>query len=375
MTTTMTTSPLFEGILHGEIWTDLSALLAPYPATATVAVAYIGSGADDLVTLTAGSEVFADISESAVRAGTTDPMVLERWSRNGVAVYHRPRLHTKLITARDDARPEQCLVAVGSANLSASSAQRLHETVKITRGADELRQAEEVIRRLRATSTQMSADDLAALRPYYRTAARPTTPGTAESIEETPFRPTALALTFAFGRGDASPEALRSFDEARISAGVGTEVDLAFIPHTEEMIALYSVLPYVGDHVLLLDHTGVELLEDVQHNPQVLQPGVVEQVIVDNAGNLPCTFIISRREYSAYQRTLDDVLAALHATGSALPRASHWIRDSRRVNAMLALWPDLFPPASGEAAPYQRGRATTGSSGSALRLETKPSRR
>ncbi len=98
------------------------------------AVAYVGEAGSRLLPLRRGDQLVVDLSLPSVRAGVTNPFVIERFMRKGVIVASRPGLHAKIVVADGTA-------IVGSANVSARSATTLDEAAVVTNDAGVVRSA------------------------------------------------------------------------------------------------------------------------------------------------------------------------------------------------------------------------------------------
>lgn len=126
-----------DHVLHGfDVWarlaSDLTGAGRARTGRATLAVAYIGTTADQWLILRAGDLLVCDASDGAVRGGLTDVAQLRRWHATGVALYSREGLHMK--TGAVGRRG-----FLGSANVSANS-NNLVESVLVTSNAATLDQ-------------------------------------------------------------------------------------------------------------------------------------------------------------------------------------------------------------------------------------------
>src|SRR5687767_10572494 len=90
-----------------------------------VAIAYVASGADDLLPLKAGDVLIANVGDDAMRSRSTSPAVIRTFRDRGGDVYSCDRLHAKAIATRR-------LAIIGSANASTNSATNVDEAVVIT---------------------------------------------------------------------------------------------------------------------------------------------------------------------------------------------------------------------------------------------------
>jgi hypothetical protein len=109
-------------VLAGRsLWDELTPLLSSYNKTITAAIAYVGSGGASLCR-----------SEKAPRSS----WILLEWAKAGVRVHSLPNLHAKMILAESPDDAHDPFVVVGSANASAASAHRLHESLVLLDGAE-----------------------------------------------------------------------------------------------------------------------------------------------------------------------------------------------------------------------------------------------
>lgn len=94
-------------------------------ASASVAVAYLGSKGGKLLPLREGHRLVVDMSLPIVRQGLTNPHEVQALQRKGVKVFWRAGLHAKFLLL------DRTLI-VGSANVSQSSYKRLDEAALLT---------------------------------------------------------------------------------------------------------------------------------------------------------------------------------------------------------------------------------------------------
>ena len=107
-----------------------------------VAVAYLGSGASQLVPLKKGDTLVVDFSETTVKQGLTDPREIESYLNCGVKVYSYSDLHAKVYVF-DDA------VITSSANISEHSRTTLIEAGSVSRERRVVAAARRFIKELR----------------------------------------------------------------------------------------------------------------------------------------------------------------------------------------------------------------------------------
>lgn len=108
-----------------EVWTEIR-LAVRRGRSRHVAVAFLGSASPRLLALRSGDLLVVNLSESAVRNGSTSVRAARAFYRRGVHLCNSEQLHAKLFVFDDT-------VIVGSANASENSASILLEAaVKIT---------------------------------------------------------------------------------------------------------------------------------------------------------------------------------------------------------------------------------------------------
>lgn len=110
--------------LSDNVWPQISQL-ARKAVRRHVAVAYIPSAGFEMLKMGKGDTLVVDMSEARVRAGGTDPAVIEEYLRRGVTVRSLPSLHAKVFVLDDTA-------VVGSMNVSSWSRDRLTEAGILT---------------------------------------------------------------------------------------------------------------------------------------------------------------------------------------------------------------------------------------------------
>jgi hypothetical protein len=109
-------------LLCHNLWATIKRL-AKRATTKRAAVAYITS--DELVKFADGDVLITDASESAIASGQTNAKVLARVFKRGARLYSLRGLHTKVYLLGGT-------VVIGSANLSATSANDLIEAAWVT---------------------------------------------------------------------------------------------------------------------------------------------------------------------------------------------------------------------------------------------------
>lgn len=115
-----------------EPWPAITSAVATANGRVRAAVAYFGAGSHELLPLKEGDTLVCDVSERAVKNGSTNPTALEQFVNQGVDVWSCEGLHAKVVVL-----PRRAFV--GSANASKNSSERLFEAVIETTDTDEIR--------------------------------------------------------------------------------------------------------------------------------------------------------------------------------------------------------------------------------------------
>lgn len=111
-----------DRIITGNVWTQLRALIKSNDRK-VAAIAYVSKGTP--LSFGDGDILVCDASDAAIKSGETDAVTLRRFRQNGAGIFSCENLHAKTLVSGS-------LVIVGSANLSASSENRLLEACLIT---------------------------------------------------------------------------------------------------------------------------------------------------------------------------------------------------------------------------------------------------
>jgi hypothetical protein len=119
--------------LQSELW-DKIGNLAKRAKRKHIAVAYLGSGACDLIPLHKGDTLVLDMSLSTVKSGQTNPFEVGKYLRAGVSVFNCANLHAKVFVLDGSA-------VVGSSNVSHHSQDTLVEAGIVTRDQDVVKAA------------------------------------------------------------------------------------------------------------------------------------------------------------------------------------------------------------------------------------------
>lgn len=122
-------------LITDKVWEHISRR-AKENTNRYVAVAYLGKNASKYLRLESGDVLVVDASENCIRSGSTNPIEIEKYIKNGVELYSYENLHAKAFVFG-------AFALIGSANVSGNSANVLTEcivefknaeTVSATRG-------------------------------------------------------------------------------------------------------------------------------------------------------------------------------------------------------------------------------------------------
>lgn len=106
-----------DQFLTGDIWGKVNKLITG--KTKKIAcIAYVTS---EKLYLSKGDVLVCDASEFAIKFGQTSAVTLQNYFNRGIAIYSNSQLHAKLLLT-------ETFLAIGSANLSKSSAEKLTES-------------------------------------------------------------------------------------------------------------------------------------------------------------------------------------------------------------------------------------------------------
>ena len=115
-----------------EPWPAITAAVNGANGRVRVAIAYFGTDSHELLPLKEGDTLVCDVSERAVKNGSTNPTALTKFLDEEVDVWSYEGLHAKVVVL-----PKRAFV--GSANASRNSSERLFEAVIETTDTDEIR--------------------------------------------------------------------------------------------------------------------------------------------------------------------------------------------------------------------------------------------
>ena len=134
-----------EQLLTDNVWEQIREFLDPN-LRKRAAIAYVSS--EKYLSFSRGDVLICDASDQAIGCGETSASVLGHFWEHGAELYSLPNLHAKVVVFGD-----QEYVLVGSANLSASSAESLRELVLLTDAAQIISQAIAFIHILKRSAT------------------------------------------------------------------------------------------------------------------------------------------------------------------------------------------------------------------------------
>ena len=115
-----------------EPWPAITSAVDSANGRVRAAIAYFGTDSYELLPLKEGDTLVCDVSEGAVKSGSTNPTALKKFVKRGVDVWSFESLHAKVVVL-----PKRAFV--GSANASRNSSERLFEAVIETTDTDEIR--------------------------------------------------------------------------------------------------------------------------------------------------------------------------------------------------------------------------------------------
>jgi hypothetical protein len=174
------------------------------------AIAYLTAPA--LLPFTAGDLLVVDATPASVAAGSTSPTAIGQLLRRDVDVRSLPGLHAKILLTDRHA-------AVGSANASTHSRDRLHEAVLVTTERAVRAAVREDLERLAADATALDLGWVRRAKPLFATARPPRPPIAAALVEPAGLLPVPVRrLVISSGETfapDPSSRLLQQLDAAR----------------------------------------------------------------------------------------------------------------------------------------------------------------
>lgn len=322
-------------LVDDQVWPELKRLAARRSRPpAIVVVPYVTKA---LLDLRAGDTLAVDLSDATLAAGQTNPAVLKRYLRAGVAVHASPGLHAKIFVLGDTA-------VVGSSNMSTSSERDLREAVVVVKDWAAVRAAADVARRLVGLELTKGELDDAALRyrPPRRGPTRPRRP----TIKYPAGPPSApgdrlwvLGLHLMDWPTTAEKRAAAAQRGVRRRAGAAADVEIG--------TALFDVATAPK---LRVDDIVIEAWAPAENKPlkEALHPArVIELLSVPGRGRAPGWVIAYwRRPTGTTPRPWADVRAAAAKTGARFSDDHNFLRrvtDPALHAALRRLW--RTPPA------------------------------
>lgn len=338
-----------------KAWGELTPILKPSERIITAAIAYIGSPATQHLPLSAGSSIIVDASDRMVRAGSTDPRVLLAWVKSGVKVYSLANLHAKMILADSASADSPSFLAVGSANASSASANRLYEAIMLTDNDETIEEARTAliewktragspvsIKHLEGLVKQYKADDNGDEEPE----------GDSEPDDddeyndsETPWpRATSLHIAPIGLAGDPSEEAIHKQEELAEQYDCAEEeeqywFDIKMFWWDQDTDPTYSsegTYPE-GSHVIVINGTKSG---QMRATSKLSEPGRVVHRFTEDLGRLTRTYYYLHTKLSDEEHTLADLKAALTSVNDHVDYDRQYLRRPQ-IDAMLDLWTDI----------------------------------
>jgi hypothetical protein len=336
-------------------WKELSPILEPYSRTVTSAIAYIGSQAAQHLPLNVGSSIVVDASDRMVRSGATDPRVLLAWVKSGVKVYSLANLHAKTILADRASADNPAFLAVGSANASGASANRLYESIMLTDNAETIEEARTALIEWKTRAgSPLSIKQLEELVKHYKADGNGDKEPEGDSEpdgdneyddSETPWpRATSLHIAPIGLAGDPSEEALHKQEELAEQYDCAEEeeqywFDIKMFWWDQDTDPTYSsegTYPE-GSHVIVINGTKSG---QMRATSKLSEPGRVVHRFTEDLGRLTRTYYYLHTKLSDEEHTLADLKAALASVNDHVDYDRQYLRR-RQIDAMLDLWTDI----------------------------------
>lgn len=342
-------------VLAGRsLWDELTPLLRPYHKTITAAIAYVGTGGASLLPFGEGSSVIVDASIKAVRAGSTDPHALLEWAKAGVRVHSLPNLHAKMILAESPDDLHDPFVVVGSANASAASAHRLHESLVLIDGAECVDEARAALLKwksqagtaLSVTRLRELAEQFGLDRPESDGDEDESDTGTGSDEGETVLwpLPTSLYIAPVGDLDDVSAESLHKRDELADEFGcTGTEGDSEFRidmfwwdePDGYEYEPNWRYAE--GSHIVLVEASKGGR---VRPGSVISEPGRLVHAYTDNLASPARRYYYLHTKSSTDGHTYGEIISVLAKFGEKPNFTARYMRKAV-LEALLSIWPDI----------------------------------
>jgi len=125
-------------LITKNVWQEITNAAKNTRSKSIVAVAYFGQGGARMLPLKKGSLLLVDASEKAVKSGQTCPVELLKLYKKGVHIFSLANLHSKVFVIGNN-------LYIGSANVSAYSANILNEAVYKTSDRKSVKKAKEYV--------------------------------------------------------------------------------------------------------------------------------------------------------------------------------------------------------------------------------------
>lgn len=344
-------------IANRRAWDEFTPILKPYSKTITAAIAYIGSQAAQHLQLSTGSSIIADASARVVRSGSTDPRVLLAWVKSGVKVYSLANLHAKMILADSSSADNPAFLAVGSANASSASANRLYESIMLTDNDETIEEARTAliewktragsplsIKHLEELVKQYKADDNGDEEPE-GDSEPDDDDGDEYDDSETPWpRATSLHIAPIGLAGDPSEEALHKQEELAEQYDCAEEeqqywFDIKMFWWDQDPDPTYvseGTYPE-GSHVIVINGTKSG---QMRATSKLTEPGRVVHSFTEDLGRLTRTYYYIHTKLSDEVHTLAELKAALASVNDHVDYDRQYLRRPQ-IDAMLDLWTDI----------------------------------
>jgi hypothetical protein len=141
-----------DKFLTGDIWNKVNSLLKREQKK-IACIAYVTS---DKLKLSNGDTLVCDASDFGIKFGETSAKTIDYYFKKGVTVYSNSTLHSKFLVG-------QRILAIGSANLSKSSAETLTESAIVTTNDKLISQAKSFCHNLIRESELLTREKIAKL--------------------------------------------------------------------------------------------------------------------------------------------------------------------------------------------------------------------
>lgn len=314
-----------------RVWAELARLAARKSrGSAHVVVPYVTK---NLLDLREGDSLACDLSPHALSTGQTNPHVLRRYLAQGVAVHRSPGLHAKVFVLGDTA-------VVGSANMSASSSERLREAVVVLKGKERIEAVRKVAVSL--TGVAVSRQDLLDAAKLYKKAAgrklpkRPTDEhpgGPPPTVDD---RLWVIAVWSEEWPITAAKRAAKERGRVRRRAGSAADVEIGATLFDQDTAPKLRVDDYIIE--AWADTRNGSLIE-AAHPSQVVE--IIE--IPGPGASAGWTLVYTRRATGTDTVPWKDVKEAASKAGARLggtTKLSKRLTDERVRKALLGLWPN-----------------------------------